>query len=110
MRRGRWANDLEELRRTARNRVIPVAALVGLGVPGPTVARRCQDGGPWRGLLPGIVMLGNGPPTRQQEITAALLPTSLRRDPSGSMATLVAAYGAAARRPRPPVRAVRTSG
>jgi hypothetical protein len=73
MRRGRWANDPEALRRSARDRVIPVAALVGLGVPGPTVARRCQDGGPWRRLLPGIVLLGSGPATRQQEITAALM-------------------------------------
>ena len=40
---------------------------------GPTVARRCQDGGPWRRLLPGIVLLGSGPATRQQEITAALM-------------------------------------
>jgi len=73
MRRGRWASDPEALRRSARDRVIPVAALVGLGVPGPTVARRCQDGGPWRRLLPGIVLLGSGPATRQQEITAALM-------------------------------------
>jgi hypothetical protein len=73
MRRGRWANDLEALRRSARHRVIRVSALVGLGVPGPTIARRCQDGGPWRRLLPGIVLLGSGPPTRQQEITAALM-------------------------------------
>jgi hypothetical protein len=73
MRRGRWAEDPEALRRSARDRVISVAALVGLGVPGPTVARRCQDGGPWRRLLPGIVLLGSGPATRQQEITAALM-------------------------------------
>ncbi len=73
MRRGRWAEDPEALRRSARDRVISVAALVALGVPGPTVARRCQDGGPWRRLLPGIVLLGSGPATRQQEITAALM-------------------------------------
>jgi hypothetical protein len=53
--------------------VIAVAALRGLGVPGPTVARRCRDGGRWRRLLPGIVLLGTGPPTRQQQIVAALM-------------------------------------
>ena len=37
-----------------------------------------------------------------------VLPTALHRDPDGSLATLVAAYEAAGRRPRPPVRAVRT--
>ena len=36
-----------------------------------------------------------------------VLPTGLRDDPGGSMTTLVAAYQAAALRPRPPVRAVR---
>jgi hypothetical protein len=38
-----------------------------------------------------------------------VLPTTLHRDPDGSMATLVAAYESAARRPRPPVRAIRRS-
>ena len=53
--------------------------------------------------------------TRTADMTAAnvmvlpVLPTALHRDPDGSMATLVAAYEAAALRPRPPVRAVRRS-
>jgi hypothetical protein len=52
--------------------------------------------------------------TRTADMTAAnvmvlpVLPTALHRDPAGSMATLVAAYAAAAQRPRPPVRAIRT--
>jgi hypothetical protein len=38
-----------------------------------------------------------------------VLPTSLRRDLGGVLANLVAAYRGAALRPRPPVRAIRTS-
>lgn len=50
---------------------------------------------------------------RTADMTAAnvmvlpVLPTSLRQDPDHSIATLLAAYTAAALRPRPPVRAVR---
>ncbi|MGH3467174.1 MAG: type IV toxin-antitoxin system AbiEi family antitoxin [Thermocrispum sp.] len=33
---------------------------------------RVRHGGPWARLLPGVVMLRNGTPTRQQEIAAAL--------------------------------------
>jgi hypothetical protein len=73
MRRGKWAEDPEALRRAARDRVITTAALRALGVPGPTIARRCRDGGRWRRLLPGIILLGTGPPTRNQQVIAALL-------------------------------------
>lgn len=73
MRRGRWAEDPETLRRSARDGVITAAALRGLGVPGPTIARRCREGGRWRRLLPGVVLLGTGPPTRRQRLGGALL-------------------------------------
>ena len=73
MRRGRWADDPEALRRTARDGVIAVAALRGLGVPGTTIAERCRDGGRWRRLLPGVVLLGSGPPTPRQRVAAALV-------------------------------------
>jgi hypothetical protein len=73
MRRGRWADDPEALRRSARHGVITVAALRGLGIPGPTIAARCRDGGRWCRLLPGVVLLGTGPPTRRQRVAAALL-------------------------------------
>jgi hypothetical protein len=73
VRRGRWAEDPEALRRSARNGVIAVAALRGLGVPGTTIAERCRDGGRWRRLLPGIVLLGSGPATPSQRVAAALV-------------------------------------
>ncbi len=38
-----------------------------------SVYRRCLPGGPWTWLLPGVVMLQNSAPTREQMITAALL-------------------------------------
>ncbi len=41
-------------------------------MPDPTIYSRCRDGGPWRRLLPGIIMLVNGVPTRRQRILAAL--------------------------------------
>ena len=73
MRRGRWAEDPEALRRSARNGVIRTAALRGLGVPGATITRRCCDGGRWRRLLPGVVMLTSGTATPSQRVSAALL-------------------------------------
>jgi hypothetical protein len=47
--------------------------LVKLGVPDYTSYRRCQVGGPWQWLLPGIIMLSNGQPTSRQRLEAALL-------------------------------------
>src|SRR5690242_5481600 len=73
MQRGRWAADPEALRRSASHGVIRTAALRGLGVPGATITNRCCDGGRWRRLLPGVVLLTNGPPSRRQEVAAGLL-------------------------------------
>ena len=50
-----------------------MATLADLGVPSPTTYRRCVPGGPWRRLLPGIVLLSNATPTRRQLVDAALL-------------------------------------
>jgi hypothetical protein len=73
MRRGKWADDPEALRRSARDGVIRTAALRGLGVPGATITNRCGEDGRWRRLLPGVVLLNSGTPTRKQEVAAALL-------------------------------------
>lgn len=35
------------------------------------IASRCRPGGPWRRLLPGVVMLNDGEPTRRQRLRAA---------------------------------------
>jgi hypothetical protein len=38
-----------------------------------TIYKRCQPGGPWRRLLPGVIGLFSGTPTRDQYVLAALL-------------------------------------
>ncbi|MEU9685241.1 hypothetical protein [Amycolatopsis japonica] len=53
--------------------VITAWRLEQLGVPQRTTYRRCQPGGPWTHLLPGIVLLSRTPPTTRQRIEAALL-------------------------------------
>jgi hypothetical protein len=73
MRRGAWADGLARLRAASWDFVISVAELVRLGVPERTVYRRCQEGGPWTLLLPGVVLLGTGEPTLHQKRIAALL-------------------------------------
>jgi hypothetical protein len=53
--------------------VITVAHLESLGVPQRTSYRRCRPGRPWQRLLPGVVLLRTGEPTRRQLIEGALL-------------------------------------
>ncbi|MBA2310640.1 MAG: hypothetical protein H0W01_15415 [Pseudonocardiales bacterium] len=55
-----------------RGGVARVADLVVLGVGRSTVAHRCRQGGPWQRLLPGVILLSNGAPTRSQLRRAAL--------------------------------------
>jgi hypothetical protein len=47
--------------------------LMAVGIRESTVYRRCLDDGPWRRLLPGVVALFTGRPTREQYVRAALL-------------------------------------
>ncbi len=53
--------------------MITVAHLETLGVPQGTSYRRCLPGGPWQRLLPGVVLLRTGEPTRRQLVEGALL-------------------------------------
>jgi hypothetical protein len=53
--------------------VASVRQLAALGFSERTVYKRCLDGGPWQRILPGIVLLFTGRPTRDQEVQAALL-------------------------------------
>ncbi|MGA6163969.1 hypothetical protein [Amycolatopsis magusensis] len=61
------------LRRHCRHGVIRTTTLQRLGIPPRTTYRRCQPGGPWTYLLPGIVLLARTRPTARQRIEAALL-------------------------------------
>jgi len=73
MKRGSWANDQDRLREHSRLGVIRVSTLQKLGVGSFTAYRRCIPGGPWQWMLPGIVLMENGAPTRDQLVAAALL-------------------------------------
>ncbi|MFE6611301.1 hypothetical protein [Amycolatopsis sp. NPDC057786] len=66
--------------------VVGAKRLEELGVPRRTIWRRCEPGGVWRLLLPGVVLLGNGEPTEEQRIEAGLLHAR-----EGSMLTGVSA-------------------
>jgi len=46
---------------------------VEFGFSERTVYRRCLDGGPWQRILPGVILLFTGRPTRTQQVHAALL-------------------------------------
>lgn len=62
-----------ELRAAFPRGVASVRQLTALGIPERTVYKRCLDGGPWQRILPGIVLLFTGRPTREQEVFAAVL-------------------------------------
>jgi len=64
-----------ELRRHSKYGVIRVADLELLGIPQVTSYRRCQPGGPWTHMLPGIVLLARGHPNARQRVEAALMHT-----------------------------------
>ncbi len=53
--------------------IVRVTELQGAGIASSTITHRCRAGGPWRWLLPGVVALHNGPPTRDDRRRAALL-------------------------------------
>jgi hypothetical protein len=42
------------------------------GFSGYTITSNCRPGGPWRQLLPGVVLLSRASPTRRQRLRAAL--------------------------------------
>lgn len=64
--------DLDAIPSMFSHHVATSADLIALGLDGSTINERCRDGGPWRRLQPGIVLLGNSPPSRAQRIQAAL--------------------------------------
>ncbi|MEU6645851.1 hypothetical protein ABZ863_25330 [Saccharomonospora sp. NPDC046836] len=56
---------------SATDNVIAVTELRAGGLSDTTIRARCRPGGPWRRLLPGVVLLSPGEPTRQQLLRAA---------------------------------------
>jgi len=61
-----------DLRRTSPDRVARTAALRAAGLTNHALTSRCRPSGPWRRLLPGVVLLDSGVPTRRQWLRAAL--------------------------------------
>lgn len=69
------AAELAALRAISTDGVTTSATLRREGASASTIASRCRLGGPWRRLLPGVILLGRGEPTRRQQIRAAVLHT-----------------------------------
>jgi len=69
---GRLGDAEDMVHAASHDGVICVQRLEQLGIARSTAARRCR-GGPWRRLLPGIVLLNNGEPSAGQRVQAALL-------------------------------------
>jgi hypothetical protein len=61
--------------RTALDGVVRVSDLRGAGMSNHALAARCRPSGPWQRILPGVLVLSNAPPTRRQQVRAALLYT-----------------------------------
>ncbi|HEY1321142.1 MAG TPA: hypothetical protein VGF32_12875 [Streptosporangiaceae bacterium] len=64
--------DLAELRRIVPDGVIRTAELRAAGVSNYAVSERCRPSGPWQRVLPGVVLMSTGPPTRRQRLRAAV--------------------------------------
>jgi hypothetical protein len=67
------AAELAALRAGSTDGVTTTARLREEGLSASTIAGRCRLGGPWRRLLPGVILLNQGEPTRRQQIQAAVL-------------------------------------
>src|SRR4051812_43428981 len=72
MTRSRALVDLEVLSELFPHRVARAAELIALGLSSRTIHDRCQPGGPWQRIGPGIVLFSAAPPTRPQLIASAL--------------------------------------
>lgn len=71
----RRVNDLRyrELTHLNGDVVVRTRDLQAHGISRGTITRRTRPGGPWRPLMPAIVLLHNGPPTRADMRRAASL-------------------------------------
>lgn len=80
------SQELHFLQRSTPDGVATIRYLESLGVDSSTAYRRCRPGGPWRRLLPGVLLLQSGRPSQRQRVRAALLHCG-----KGSMVTGIAA-------------------
>jgi hypothetical protein len=64
--------DISALTGAAVDGVITSAQLREAGLSPGSIAARCRPDGPWRRLMPGVILLGTGAPTRLQRLRAAV--------------------------------------
>ena len=71
----RRSNSLtsEQYAALCHSTVVRVRELEAIGLHRATTAYRCRPGGPWQSLMPGVVLLHNGAPTRDDRRSAGLL-------------------------------------
>lgn len=72
MLRGTWVENHHEIVAASCDGVVRSAALEQFEIGRATVSSRCRPGGPWQRMLPGVVLLHNGPPSWNQRVVAAL--------------------------------------
>ncbi len=73
MLRGTWSKHPLVTGHQDNPDVVRVSELEEIGMPRSSVYRRCLPGGPWRRLLPGVILLHPGEPTDEQRLRAGLL-------------------------------------
>jgi hypothetical protein len=64
--------DMSKVRAAAPLGVARESELIRVGLPGSTISSRCRPDGPWRRLLPGVILMQTGVPTDPQRLAAAL--------------------------------------
>ena len=70
----KWgAVDFDRMSEVFPDGVASRSALLQLGIASSTLARRCRPGGPWRRLIPGVILVAGGQPSRYQAVRAALV-------------------------------------
>lgn len=67
---------IADLRDTVPDGVIRIEELRAAGVTNYAVSARCRPSGPWRRVLPGVVLMATGPPSRRQQLRAAVAYTA----------------------------------
>ncbi|MGW4000280.1 hypothetical protein ACWEF6_42895 [Amycolatopsis sp. NPDC004772] len=73
MKRGIWARHPLVAGHKDNPAVVRTAELEEIGMRRSSVYRRCLPGGPWRRLLPGIILLHPTEPNDEQRLQAALI-------------------------------------
>ncbi|MEV0677811.1 hypothetical protein AB0I60_14950 [Actinosynnema sp. NPDC050436] len=64
--------DVIGLEAVTKLEVIKTSDLRAAGVSRYAINLRCRPGGPWQRVLPGVLLLAAAPPTRAQQVRAAL--------------------------------------